>query len=120
MRPAIQGICNALKRYYKVETMVNILSIAMAHSRCPSSTHMVTFLPTVLPLESSCLLLCISHDFPVELSCFPFLQPARPLGSFFPLNVTVSPEDSVAAEEEISLFRLKCWVDHSWIPWGPM
>lgn len=45
--------------------MVKIFSIVAVHSRCLSSTHMVTFLPPVLSLESSNLLLCISHDFQV-------------------------------------------------------
>lgn len=97
----LQGIFHALESCYKVEIMVKILSKVTANGRRLSSGCMVAFLPTICPpLESSNLLVCISDDSPVYLHCFPLLHTYMTMGAFLPLNITVSTEDSVVAEEQ--------------------
>lgn len=66
--------------------MVKILSNMMVHSRCLSSTCVVTLLPTALPLESSNLSFASLMTSSFILAVSHFLHTYMALLPFFPIT----------------------------------
>lgn len=102
-----QDIFSASESYYKAE-IIKSLPQSDSEQQVPEFWMYVVFLPTVL----------FADDFPVWLSCFPFLHSYVAMVTFLLLNTVVFTEDGVVTGKQGLLFWLKGRVDCSWVLLG--